>query len=103
MSQKYLGRCHKIWGGKCPVGNCLTINLLTTWISKETVSDGGSSKSSEESDQAVPNGVVVAKEEPGVRSLVAAPGAPSVAAPARVEHLVGKVLSASSEGGPPGC
>ena len=66
---------------------------------------------------------------PGVCSLVAAPGAPSVAAPARVEHLVGKVkddsdssqevghgvgkedakdlvgkvLSASSKGRSPGC
>ena len=29
MSQKYLGRCHKIWGGKCPDGNCLTIILNT--------------------------------------------------------------------------
>jgi len=30
-------------------------------------------------------------QEPGVCSLVAAPGAPSIAPPARVEHLVGRV------------
>ena len=29
MSQKYLGRCHKIWGGKCPDGNCLMINIFS--------------------------------------------------------------------------
>merc|ERR1712008_601214 len=43
-------------------------------------------------------------KQPGVCSLVVAtPGASSVAAPARVEHLVGKVLSASTQGGSPGC
>jgi len=52
------------------------------------VSDGRSSEASKEADQAVANRVVVAEEEPGVCALVASSGASSIAAPARVEHLV---------------
>ena len=75
------------------------------------MSDCRSAEASEEADQTVANRVVVPKEKPGfqfmlivssgnincfsnkpgVCSLVAAPGASSVAAPARVEHLGGKV------------
>ena len=39
---------------------------LSARISKKTVSDGRSAEASEEADQAVANGVVVAKEEPGL-------------------------------------
>jgi len=76
---------------------------LSAWISKKSLSDGRSSESSKEANQPVANGVVVAKEEPGVCALVASSGASSGASSARVEHLVGKVLSASSKGGTPGC
>ena len=38
---------------------------LSARVSKKTVGDGRSSEASEEADQAVANGVVVPKEEPG--------------------------------------
>ena len=42
-------------------------NSLTTWTAKKAVSDGSSSEASKKTDEAVANGIVVAKEEPGFK------------------------------------
>ena len=41
-------------------------NSLTTRTAKKAVSDGSSSEASEKANEAVANGVVVPKEEPGL-------------------------------------
>merc|ERR1719270_3366302 len=79
-------------GGDCHPKFTRSCCSPTVWGETGVLSDGGSGKSSKESKDPVV----------GVGALgVAAPRAAAV--PARVEHLVGKVLGASSKSSSPSC
>merc|ERR1719328_160948 len=74
----------------------------TVWGETGVLSDGGSGKSSKESEDPVVDVGVAEDAVVGVGALgVAVPRAAAV--PARVEHLVGKVLGASSKSSSPSC
>merc|ERR1712109_181417 len=72
----------------------------TVWGETGVLSDGGSGESSKESKDPIVDVGVAEDPVVGVGALAVARAAP---VPARVEHLVGEVLGASSKSSSPSC
>merc|ERR1719270_1201770 len=89
-------------GGDCHPKFTQSCCSPTVWCETGVLSDGGSGESSKESEDPVVDVGVAEDAVVGVGALgVAGPRAAAV--PARVEHLVGEVLGASSKRSSPSC